>query len=99
MTDPYLGTCVSRSGFPVCGRPTSSPRGDFCEEHEDESCMRDGDNFGRCYQCHDGLHDLCIGVPCQCQCPTPDQRERQRLREQALNKLTPHERAALGVSE
>lgn len=28
--------------------------------------------FGPCYQCRDGDHQLCIGVPCQCTCPIPE---------------------------
>lgn len=26
-------------------------------------------DFWRCYECSDGLHERCIGVPCQCECP------------------------------
>lgn len=40
---------------------------DFCA-----ACIENGeddDNFGRCYECADGLHERCIGVPCQCECP------------------------------
>ena len=43
---------------------------DFCAD-----CIEDGkydDNFGRCYECADGLHERCIGVPCQCECPPTD---------------------------
>lgn len=25
-----------------------------------------------CYECQDGHHDQCIGVPCMCSCPVPD---------------------------
>jgi hypothetical protein len=24
-----------------------------------------------CYECKDGFHDHCIGVPCMCGCPIP----------------------------
>lgn len=27
------------------------------------------EGFGPCYECRDGLHDSCLGVPCQCPCP------------------------------
>lgn len=27
--------------------------------------------FGLCYQCIDGAHSQCFGVPCDCACPTP----------------------------
>lgn len=40
---------------------------DFCAH-----CIEEGAdewNFGRCYECADGLHARCIGVPCQCECP------------------------------
>jgi hypothetical protein len=66
---------------------------DFCEEHADQWEV----HFGRCYECHDGDHERCIGVPCRCECPTPDQRAQAALRESALNKLTPEEIRALGV--
>lgn len=33
---------------------------------EDELELTDG--FGLCYECDDGLHEQCIGVPCQCTC-------------------------------
>ena len=68
---------------------------DFCAD-----CIDAGhhiDNFGRCYQCRDGYHDLCIGVPCQCPCPTPAQVALQAERMAALDKLTPRERAILGM--
>lgn len=25
--------------------------------------------FGFCYECKDGMHCLCVGVPCGCPCP------------------------------
>lgn len=43
---------------------------DFCADCIDEG--RDDWNFGRCYECADGLHERCIGVPCQCECPATD---------------------------
>lgn len=100
MTDRYLGTCVicTRHVVPLCDmydRRLGEIR-DFCPD-----CVAAGehtDNFGRCYECRDFHdHDACVGVPCQCPCPTPDQRQREELRQQALNKLTNRERAALGV--
>lgn len=90
--DSFLGTCVAGHSF-HCGAPTPSPRHDFCVEHADWSDF----TFGRCYNCKDGDHDQCVGVPCRCECPTPDQREREELKRQALSKLTPQEIAALGV--
>jgi hypothetical protein len=87
--DPFLGWCLK------CRQPTGSNRRDFCQadECQDEAA----DNFGRCYHCHDGDHDLCIEGPCQCPCPTPDQRCLAELRASAAAKLTPEERAALGI--
>lgn len=26
--------------------------------------------FGLCWECEDGEHDHCMGVPCDCPCPT-----------------------------
>lgn len=40
---------------------------DWCAECIDSG--EDDHNFGRCYNCADGLHLECIGVPCQCDCP------------------------------
>lgn len=100
--DPYLGDCVLHPGCAAVelgiafGPDQGSVKRDFCAE-----CIAGGediDNFGRCYVCRDFQdHEHCIGVPCQCPCPTPDQRRRQQLREEALNRLTPEERWALGV--
>lgn len=53
---------------------------DFCGD-----CIEHGadeDNFGRCYECDDGLHERCIGVPCQCECPPTDV---DRLREEIVS--------------
>lgn len=101
--DPYLTDCVlheHRPAIECCIYTTGHREGgverDFCAE-----CIADGhddDNFGRCYQCRDSLHHLCIGVPCQCPCPTPDQVALERLRNQALAKLTWEERSALGYA-
>lgn len=29
------------------------------------------EDFGPCYNCADGLHEQCIGVPCGCECFGP----------------------------
>lgn len=29
-----------------------------------------------CYQCRDGQHSLCVGVPCECPCPPSGNEER-----------------------
>jgi hypothetical protein len=100
-TDLFLADCV------ICAQPAvalgiafGADRGqvklDFCP-----ACIANGedvDNFGRCYVCRDFHdHNHCIGVPCQCPCPAPGTLDEHRLREQALAKLTPDERRALGV--
>ena len=98
-TDPYLGDCVLHEHVPAVEVCIIRKRGtvrDFCATCIDEG--QDEDHFGRCYECRDGLHTLCIGVPCGCPCPTPDQRRREELRRQALAKLTPDERWALGAA-
>ncbi len=28
--------------------------------------------FGACYECADGIHERCLGVPCECACPFTD---------------------------
>lgn len=90
MTDPYTQECVS------CERAPCAPKSDFCLE-----CIEAGAedyNFGRCYVCRDFHdHEHCIGVPCQCVCPAPDQLKLQAEREAVLAKLTPQERAILGL--
>lgn len=66
---------------------------DFCAE-----CVEAGEddhNFGRCYECADGYHVLCIGVPCQCECPvTPETQRRARIEqlraELAALEVVPH---------
>jgi len=30
--------------------------------------------FGLCYECEDGYHKDCVGVPCECPCPIPPAR-------------------------
>ena len=36
------------------------------------SRIEDGiQTFGLCYQCKDGLHGECVGIPCECYCPIP----------------------------
>ena len=26
------------------------------------------EGFGLCYECRDGQHDSCVGIPCDCSC-------------------------------
>ncbi len=33
--------------------------------------MKPISDFGICYQCKDGRHGECVGIPCQCDCPIP----------------------------
>lgn len=30
------------------------------------------EGFGLCYECKDGEHEHCIGVPCECECEPSD---------------------------
>lgn len=93
--DEHRGFCIG------CKDPVPV-RHDFCADcgGDETGCTRD--SFGRCYECKDGCHEACYGPPCQCSCPNGEisaarRAESEALRASALAKLTPAERAALGV--
>lgn len=62
---PAVEVCIIRGHLRAAGVVR-----DFCAECIEAS--RDDYNFGRCYECADGNHARCIGVPCQCECPPMD---------------------------
>lgn len=94
MTDELLTHCAVHG----CNQPVAGDRRypDFCAE-----CIEldvPSDHFGRCYQCQRSDHHECVGVPCHCACDVSRAtlvREQQRAA--ILSKLTPEERAILGV--
>lgn len=51
---------IPRTNVPHCVVCKCAERECYCYDKEQ--------GFGVCYQCCDGDHALCVGVPCSCSC-------------------------------